>query len=68
MASLLTHGELSSALTRTASYQMTICTIEHADYLLRRIRGEKPNPLHTAGAKAAHGEDARNWSADDPAT
>ena len=36
---------LSSALTRTASYQMTICTIKHADYLLRRIRGE-PEPLH----------------------
>src|SRR6266576_5220995 len=36
---------LSSALTRTASYQMTICTIKHADYLLRRIRGEN-DPLH----------------------
>jgi hypothetical protein len=28
---------LSSALTRTASYQMTICAINHQDYLLRRI-------------------------------
>jgi hypothetical protein len=37
--------ELSSALTRTASYQMTICAIKHAEYLLRRIRGES-NPLH----------------------
>ncbi len=36
---------LSSALTRTASYQMTICTISHEDYLLRRIRGEA-DPLH----------------------
>jgi hypothetical protein len=36
---------LSSALTRTASYQMTICTIKHATYLLRRIRGES-DPLH----------------------
>src|SRR5207253_1642904 len=36
---------LSSALTRTASYQMTICTIKHVDYLLRRIRGET-DPLH----------------------
>jgi hypothetical protein len=36
---------LSSALTRTASYQMTICAIKHADYLLRRIRGET-EPLH----------------------
>lgn len=36
---------LSSALTRTASYQMTICAINHEDYLLRRIRGEA-DPLH----------------------
>ena len=36
---------LSSALTRTASYQMKICTIKHEDYLLRRIRGEA-DPLH----------------------
>src|SRR4051794_6604887 len=36
---------LSSALTRTASYQMTICAIKHANYLLRRIRGES-DPLH----------------------
>jgi hypothetical protein len=45
---------LSSALTRTASYQMTICTIKQADYLLRRIRGE-PDPLH-AQATAIRGE------------
>jgi hypothetical protein len=37
--------QLSSALTRTASYQMTICAIKHAEYLLRRIRCET-NPLH----------------------
>lgn len=36
---------LGSALTRTASYQMTVCTIKHADHLLRRIRGER-DPLH----------------------
>jgi hypothetical protein len=36
---------LSSALTRTANYQMTICAIKQADYLLRRIRNE-PDPLH----------------------
>ena len=36
---------LSSALTRTASYQMTICAINQEDYLLRRIRGEV-DPLH----------------------
>jgi AraC-like DNA-binding protein len=36
---------LSSALTRTASYQMTICAIQHEDYLLRRIRGEA-DPLY----------------------
>jgi Restriction endonuclease len=42
----LTVRGLSSALTRTANYQMTICTVKHADYLLRRIRDER-NPLHT---------------------
>ena len=36
---------LSSALTSTAGYQMTICAIKRADYLLRRIRGEI-DPLH----------------------
>ena len=41
----LTVRSLSSALTRTASYQMTICAIRHADYLLRRIRDER-DPLH----------------------
>ena len=41
----LTVRSLSSALTRTASYQMTICAIKHADYLLRRIRDE-PDPVH----------------------
>jgi hypothetical protein len=41
----LTVRSLSSALTRTASYQMTICAIKQADYLLRRIRDE-PDPLH----------------------
>ena len=41
----LTVRSLSSALTSTASYQMTICAIKHADYLLRRIRDE-PDPVH----------------------
>jgi hypothetical protein len=41
----LTVRGLSSALTRTANYQMTICAIKRADYLLRRIRGER-DPLH----------------------
>jgi hypothetical protein len=40
----LTLRSLSSALTRTASYQMTICAIKQADYLLRRIRDER-DPL-----------------------
>ena len=31
---------LSSALTSTANYQMTICAVRQAEYLLRRIRGE----------------------------
>ena len=41
----LTTLSLSSALTRTASYRMTICEFERVDYLLRRIRGEQ-EPLH----------------------
>jgi hypothetical protein len=32
----LTVRSLNSALTRTASYQMTICAIKHADYLVVR--------------------------------
>jgi len=36
----LTISSLSSALTRTANYRMTVCAVERADYLLRRIRGE----------------------------
>lgn len=41
----LTTSSLSTALTRTANYRMTICGIEREDYLLRRIRGED-DPLH----------------------
>ena len=41
----LTLRTLSSALTRTAHFQMTICAVKQADYLLRRIRDER-NPLH----------------------
>lgn len=40
----LTTAALSSALTRTANYRMTICGIDRSDYLLRRIRGER-DPL-----------------------
>lgn len=36
----LTLRSLSSALTSTANYQMTICAVKQTDYLLRRIRGE----------------------------
>lgn len=36
----LTSRSLSSALTSTANYQMTICAVRHEDYLLRRIHGE----------------------------
>ena len=36
---------LSSALTKTAGYRRTICSVEAGDYLLRRLGG-KPNPLH----------------------
>jgi hypothetical protein len=38
---------LSSALTSTANYQMTICAIKQADYLLRKIRDEI-DPLRAA--------------------
>ncbi|MBX3582912.1 MAG: restriction endonuclease [Rhizobiaceae bacterium] len=41
----LTVRSLSSALTRVASYRMTICKVGEVDYLLRRIRGEQ-DPLH----------------------
>lgn len=41
----LTTRSLSSSLTRTAAYRMTICAISQPDYLLRRIRGED-DPLH----------------------
>jgi hypothetical protein len=40
---------LSSALTSTANYQMTICAVKQVSYLLARIRGEV-DPLR---AKAA---------------
>lgn len=45
----LTKRSLSSALTRTEAYRMTICGIEREDYLLRRIRGES-EPLHAEAA------------------
>ncbi len=41
----LTTRSLSSALLRTASYQMTICSVAQRSYLLRRIRGDE-DPLH----------------------
>jgi hypothetical protein len=41
----LTTRSLSSALTRTGNYRMTICEVKREDYLLRRIRGEV-DPLH----------------------
>src|ERR1700720_1635473 len=48
----LTVRSLSSALTSTASYQMTICAVKHADYLLRRIRDERdPVYAHAAALK-----------------
>lgn len=50
----LTTRTLSSALTKTANYRMTICEIEHADYLLRRIRGEA-EPIHLE-AQALRGQ------------
>ncbi|PTM51468.1 restriction endonuclease [Phreatobacter oligotrophus] len=38
---LLGVSSLSTRLTRVAGYQRTICNIAEADYLLRRIRGER---------------------------
>jgi hypothetical protein len=38
---------LSSALTSTANYLMTICAVKDADYLIRKIVGET-DPLRTA--------------------
>jgi hypothetical protein len=35
-----TTRSLSSALLRTASYRMTVCKVDHHDYLLHRIHGE----------------------------
>ena len=49
----LTTLSLSSALTRTANYQMTICKVERSDYLLRRINGA-PDPLHTMALTYQH--------------
>jgi hypothetical protein len=44
----LTLRSLSSVLTSTANYQMTICSIKQTDYLLRKICGETDN-LRAAG-------------------
>lgn len=40
----LTIDSLSSSLTKTGTYRRTICTVENADYLLRKIRDEE-HPL-----------------------
>lgn len=37
-------SDLSSALTKTASYRRTICAVDASDYLLRKINAE-PNPI-----------------------
>jgi hypothetical protein len=43
----LTLRSLTSALTSTANYQMTICGLKQADYLLRKIRDDI-DPLRAA--------------------
>ena len=43
----------SMTSTRAASYQMTICAIERADYLHRRIRDER-DPVHAEAAALKH--------------
>jgi hypothetical protein len=45
----LTVRSLSSALTSTTNYQMTICAVKQANYLLARIRGDV-DPLCTKAA------------------
>ncbi|MBV9843095.1 MAG: hypothetical protein JOY99_16445 [Sphingomonadaceae bacterium] len=47
----LTIRSLSSALTRVASFRMTLCKVEREAYLLRRLRGE-PEPLHAEATAA----------------
>lgn len=49
----LTVRSLSSDFTRTSNYQMTICSIQRADYLLRRIRGERDPLFESAMAVRA---------------
>jgi restriction endonuclease len=45
---------LSSALTSTANYQMTLCGVRETDYLLRRIRGEdEPLPAKAERLRTA---------------
>ncbi len=39
----LTLDGLSTRLTKVAAYRQTICSVSHADYLLRRLNGE-PEP------------------------
>ena len=36
----LQQADLSTKLTRLAGYRRSLCTVEHADYALRRINGE----------------------------
>ena len=40
----LSVSDLSSALTKTASYRRTICTVDASDYLLHKINAQ-PNPI-----------------------
>ncbi len=48
----LTVRSLSSSVTRTAGYRMTLCSIEREDYLLRRIQGVTEPLLEQANATA----------------
>jgi hypothetical protein len=38
---VLTMDGLSSRLTQVAAYRQTLCSVQHGDYLLRRINGEE---------------------------
>lgn len=50
---LLTKDKLSGALTKLASYQGTSCAVDVADYVLRRIAGEKMPQVERAIAAVA---------------
>lgn len=49
----LTLDGLSTRLTKVAAYRQTLCRVDHADYLLRRLRGVEEPAVQTALAAQA---------------